>query len=80
MHPKGHAKYFYWPMSDDKCWVPCEHTISPLSVPQCNLSGRNYSLNEEDIVYTIAIFSKINAMLTVMFNCSFSEHVVYESG
>ena len=50
MHPKGPSKFFLWPNRDDVCFIPFNCILKIIDVPTPNATGRNYSIQEEDVI------------------------------
>ena len=47
LHPKLPASKFFWPTSDDICWVPIEN-ICEVNPPKANATGRYYVFENFD--------------------------------
>lgn len=50
MHPHGPAASFFWPLTEDICWVPTAHLLCHVSVPSTTGSGRQYTLDNVRVV------------------------------
>jgi len=49
MHPHGPAASFFWPLTEDICWVPVPHVLCHISAPSTTASGRRYKLDNSDL-------------------------------
>lgn len=50
LHPHGPAKSFYWPREEDKCWVPRQHVLCTVPVPDTTGSGRRYKFSDANVL------------------------------
>ena len=50
MHPHGPSKLFFWPNTDDTCWIHDADILCIIGTPSLASSRRMYSLNRQDDV------------------------------
>ena len=55
MHPHGPTNNFYWPLCDDKAYVPYNKIIMKVKTPNTSSNGRQYNISEEELHKTIEV-------------------------
>ncbi len=58
MHPHGPSKLFFWPNTDDTCWVHEADILCIIGTPSLASSRRMYSLNRQDDVRIGRLWTK----------------------